>query len=305
MPSHDIIDNREEKLLDHVKGLINDSFSVKFAVGYLFISGLESIIDNLSSLEELKILIGSLTNRKTVEQLAEAYQHSFKLKEEINKQIFINASKKSKALMETKDGMKNSLSLIDQSDENQKMINTLKEMIAKDQMKVRVYTQGRLHSKAYIFYYPEERHDNGNAIIGSSNLSLGGLTNNTELNAVVAGNRNHEKLSNWFDRLWEEAEDFDSELMEEIEQSWAVNSVTPYDIYIKTLFNLLQDRSDAQTADELLWESNMPSLTIFQIVAVKQALKIIKDYGGVIVGDVVGMGKTYIGTALLKGCNPN
>jgi hypothetical protein len=157
-----------------------------------------------------------------------------------------------------------------------------------------------LHSKAYIFDYPESHHDKGNAIIGSSNLSLGGLTDNTELNALIPGIGNHEKIAEWFNRLWDQSEPFRNELMEELDKSWALNEVRPYDVYIKTLYHLLKDRLEVEAAEELLWEATMPPLTTFQIVAVKQALQILKDYGGVFVADVVGTGKTYIGTALLK-----
>ena len=59
------------------------------------------------------------------------------------------------------------------------------------------------------------------AVVGLSNLSLSGLSQrNTELNVVVHGNENHERLGKWFDDLWDEAEDFEDHLMEELKQSW-------------------------------------------------------------------------------------
>ena len=36
MPTHDMIDNREEILLEHVKTLLRNSVSAKFAVGSIF-----------------------------------------------------------------------------------------------------------------------------------------------------------------------------------------------------------------------------------------------------------------------------
>ncbi len=128
-------------------------------------------------------------------------------------------------------------------------------------------------------------------------MSLAGLSDNTELNALVPGNDNHEKLTEWFNELWEKSDDFRKGLMEELKNSWALNEVRPYDVYIKTLYHLLKDRLEVEAAEELLWEATMPPLTTFQIVAVKQALQILKDYGGVF---VAGTGKTCIGTALLK-----
>ena len=50
-----------------------------------------------------------------------------------------------------------------------------REEILLEHVKIKIYTLGRLHSKAYIFDYPDAHHDKGNAIIGSSNLSLGGM----------------------------------------------------------------------------------------------------------------------------------
>ncbi|NMX21539.1 helicase [ANME-1 cluster archaeon GoMg4] len=300
MPTQDIIDNREGILLETVKGLLRDSVSAKFAVGYLFTSGLTPLMDEVQNLNELKLLIGNISSRRTIEQLAEAHMNLVTAKQEFNKQLFMNPSKRKLAVSETKGGIRTSLSLIDQTDDNEQMIRVLRELIEKNKIKIRIYTLGRLHSKAYIFDYPEDRRDKGNAIIGSSNLSLAGLSDNTELNALVPGNDNHEKLTEWFDELWEKSDSFRKELMEELKNSWALNEVRPYDVYIKTLYHLLKDRLEIEAAEELLWEATMPPLTTFQIVAVKQALQILNDYGGVFVADVVGTGKTYIGTALLK-----
>ena len=43
MPTHDIVDNRESVLIDHARALLRDSVSAKFAVAYLFTSGLAPI----------------------------------------------------------------------------------------------------------------------------------------------------------------------------------------------------------------------------------------------------------------------
>jgi len=41
MPTHDIIDNRNEKLVDHINRVLPSSERAKFAVGYFFLSGFE------------------------------------------------------------------------------------------------------------------------------------------------------------------------------------------------------------------------------------------------------------------------
>ena len=74
MPAHDIIDNRNEKLVDHIKRILSSTERARFAVGYFFLSGLTSIAERMASVKELKLLIGNTTNRETLEQLAEGYR---------------------------------------------------------------------------------------------------------------------------------------------------------------------------------------------------------------------------------------
>src|SRR5881409_1774598 len=74
MPTHDIIDNRNEKLVDHINRILSSTEAARFAVGYFFLSGLESIAQRLAEVKELRLLIGNTTNRETLEQLAECYR---------------------------------------------------------------------------------------------------------------------------------------------------------------------------------------------------------------------------------------
>ena len=74
MPSHDIIDNRNEKLVDHINRILASTDAARFAVGYFFLSGLTRISGKLAGVKELRLLIGNTTNRETLEQLAEGYR---------------------------------------------------------------------------------------------------------------------------------------------------------------------------------------------------------------------------------------
>ena len=300
MPTHNIIDNREEKLVDHVRKLLQTSKRAHFAVGYLFVSGLQPIYNELNRLEKVRLIIGNITSRNTVEQLAEVHRKPLLVRPLAEKQLFVTPSRKKQILQDSYNVIQDGLSLIEQTDTNEDLLTTLKKLIQEKKLTVRVYTKGRLHSKAYLFDYGKGHYEKGTAIIGSSNLSFSGWVDNTELNAVLPGNANHEKLSKWFNELWKESEPFNGELLKAVNNSWALNQVRPYDVYIKTLYCLLKDRLESERARELLWEYTMPPLTDFQKIAVMQALQVLNDYDGVIIGDVVGMGKTYIGVALLK-----
>jgi len=74
MPTHDVIDNQNEKLFDHINRILSSTGAGRFAVGYFFLSGLTGIAEKLSKVKELRLLIGNTTNRETLEQLAEGYR---------------------------------------------------------------------------------------------------------------------------------------------------------------------------------------------------------------------------------------
>ena len=302
MPTHDIIDNRNEKLVDHINSILNSTDSARFAVGYFFLSGLTAIAEKLSEVKELRLLIGNTTNKETLEQIAEGYRRLEMVADEAESQAYPKRAESKRMSTETAENIRGAVELMDQTDDGESLIKTLVQMIEEKRLKVRVYTKGRLHAKAYIFnYYDDGRYEKGIAIVGSSNLTLSGITHNTELNVVVQGNDNHAELTKWFNELWDEARDFDAALMDEMKQSWAVAAVRPYDIYMKTLYTLVKDRLEGGDEREILWDDEITSrLADFQKVAVKQAVQIIRDYGGTFVSDVVGLGKSYIGSAIVK-----
>ncbi len=245
MPTHDIIDNRSEKLVDHINRMLDSTEFARFAVGYFFLSGLESIAERLDGVKELCLLIGNTTNRETLEQLAEGYRRLELVQDAIEAQTYPKRTEIARMANETATNIRSAVEQMDQTDQSEILVKTLVRMIEEQRLKVRVYTKGRMHAKAYIFDYygslfdrvgkPVERHEKGIAVVGSSNLTLSGISHNTELNVVVQGNDNHDALVLWFDQLWNESQDFDEALMHEMQQSWAIVPARPYDIYMKTL----------------------------------------------------------------------
>ena len=308
--AHDIIDNRTEKLVGHMNRILSSTESARFAVGYFFLSGLESIAQRLAGVKELRLLIGNTTNRETLEQMAEGYRRLELVAEAAEAEAYPKRTDTKRMAAETAGNIRSAIELMDQTDEAQAVVTTLVRMIEEKRLKVKVYTKGRLHAKAYIFDYgnvfdasgkPVERHECGIAIVGSSNLTLSGVTHNTELNVCVQGNDNHKFLADWFDGLWEESQDFDEALMGEMKQSWAAASVRPYDVYMKTLYTLVRDRLEGEDEKDILWDDEITRrLADFQKVAVRQAVQMTRDYGGAFVSDVVGLGKSYIGAAIVK-----
>ena len=298
----DIVDNKSSLLVDHINGILPTSDAAKFAVGYFFLSGFSAIQEKLDGLQNLRILIGNTTSRETIEQISEGYKRLELARAAEEKEQFLTKRETRVRTEQTAETLQRTIELMDQTDTEQALVHWLIRLIESKRLHVNVYTKGRLHAKAYIFDYPSEGHyEKGIAIVGSSNLSLAGLTHNSELNVVVHGSENHRHLTEWFEDLWSESQDFDAPLLQELQQSWAAASVTPYDIYMKTLYSLVADRLDEGDKTEILWDDEITrSLADFQKEAVRQAIQMIRDYGGVFVADVVGLGKSYVGAGIVK-----
>jgi len=299
----DIIDNRKIFLKDRINAFLKVSGEAKFAVGYFFLSGFDEIAENIADLKEVKLIIGTTSNAKTIDEIAEGVSKKEEMEEILNQQQYQRPAKR-KAISDTsKAKIANNIGHLDQSEENEDMLLRLRNLITKEKVKIKLYTRHRLHSKAYLFKYKkeiaEQQGAEGIGVVGSSNLTLAGFQHSTELNVIVRGNENYKSLENWFDEIWNESIDFKGEILNTIDNSWALKTVNPYDIYIMTLYYLVQSKMKYRS--QVLWDwSNIPKLYRFQRIAVMQAYEILNKYNGVFISDVVGLGKTFIGSALLK-----
>ena len=128
-------------------------------------------------------------------------------------------------------------------------------------------------------------------IAGSSNLTSGGLTSNLELNLGRYDQPVVSRARQWFDELWDEAVDYDlAVVFEDAFRAW-----TPWEVFVRVLWQLYGDEVEEDTRTD----DNLP-LTSFQKHGVARALRLIRETGGVIVADEVGLGKTYIAGEILK-----
>jgi SNF2 family DNA or RNA helicase len=111
-----------------------------------------------------------------------------------------------------------------------------------------------------------------------------------------------QKLARWLEDCWEDrwCIDISDEVVQIIEESWPREGLTlPYHIYVKMAYHLSQE------ARAGLSEFSIPrdfgrQLFEFQTAAVKIASHHLNRRGGVLIGDVVGLGKTLMATALAR-----
>lgn len=187
------------------------------------------------------------------------------------------------------------------TNDDEAALRQLSAQISVNKLIVKVYLRHPLHAKLYLLH----RQDANNPVtgfLGSSNLTLAGLAKQGELNVDVLEHDACNKLVDWFEDRWRDrwCIDISKELADIIDESWAGERlVPPYHVYLKMAFHL------AQEARAGLSEFRIPSvfsdtLFDFQIAAVKIAAHHLNKRGGVLIGDVVGLGKSMMATALAK-----
>lgn len=113
---HDIIDNRSEKPVDRINRLLPTTERARFAVGYLFLSGLKPIRKELEKLAEVRLLIGNTTNRETVETLAEGYRRLELVEEAAETARYQKRVEAPRSLQETAGNLRDAIALMDRTD---------------------------------------------------------------------------------------------------------------------------------------------------------------------------------------------
>ena len=131
-----------------------------------------------------------------------------------------------RASAETALNLRATLASLPRTRENQAILLTLAHRIAGGNLRMRLYTCGRIHAKVTLLEYPTGHRDaSGLAVVGSSNLTLGGEAYPTELNVALRDRESVAALEVWFQGLWNVSQDFHRELFEELGQCWAFQTL--------------------------------------------------------------------------------
>ncbi len=180
-------------------------------------------------------------------------------------------------------------------------LRRLSAQIKTKKVVVRLFLRHPLHAKLYLCH----RADPNNptiGFVGSSNLTFSGLSKNGELNVDVLDHDACKKLQKWFEDRWADkfCVDISNELAELIDTSWAREElIPPYHVYLKMAYHLSRE-ARAGLAEFTIPQEFGNQLLDFQVAAVKIAARHVNKRGGVVLGDVVGLGKTLMATALAR-----
>lgn len=260
-------------------------------VGYFRSSGFYKMYESMENIEKTRILVGLNLDKKSVEMIHTAYN-------EMQVDFTSNKEAKEQYSKEVNDDIETS----EDSEEVEIGIKKFIEFVRTGKLEIRVYPHHPIHAKVYIMRKDQEKsEDFGKVITGSSNFSQAGLLGQLEFNVELKDSRDVRFALDKFEDLWKESVDVTDEYIEQAENSWIREDVTPYELFLKCLYEYFKEEinQDKVDAKSLGLPPGFMKLQ-YQLHAVTRAEKILETYNGVFISDVVGLGKTYIGAMLAK-----
>lgn len=284
-----ITNEDDQSLLERFEVLIKDTEFFDVLVGYFRTSGFFQLYRSLESVRKIRILVGLNVDQMAYELISSPDAQGSTL----------DSSKQTKLKLkeQTKGEMENS----DDSLRTERGINKFLEFLTNGKLEFRAYPKANIHSKVYISRFSEGDRDYGRVITGSSNFSASGFVDNLEFNVELKNRPDVEFALDKFEKLWEESIDITEDYVETVrKETWLNDSITPYEIYLKVLYEWVGDDLDIdQIGDDLYFPDGFHKLN-YQLQAVSSALKILEAYNGVFLSDVVGLGKTFISALLAR-----
>ena len=291
-----VFDNIDRSLLPALQDALRLSDRADFCVGYFNLRGWKELDKHILHWSETdgscRLLIGM--QKPPQDQLREVLSLIVK-EQDMDNQSAIRIKK------QLAEEFRRQLTFGAPSNEDEIGLRLLAKRLKEKKVIAKLFLRHPLHAKLYLLF----RTDPINPVIGylgSSNLTMAGLAGQGELNIDVLDHDATQKLANWFENRWNDrfCIDISKELIEIIDESWAREKlIPPYHIYIKMAYHL------AEEARAGLSEFSIPRelrehLLEFQEAAVRIAAHHVNKRNGVLIGDVVGLGKTLMATALSR-----
>ena len=270
-----IVDNDDSTWtgLNYLREWTEIATAFDIATGYFEIGSLLALDGRWQKLNKIRILMGDEVTARTRQALLEG------LKTRITKALDSSAE--------------------DEKEKNDFLTgaDAIVSALGNGKIECRVYAKRKFHAKAYITH-PRVAVIGSVALVGSSNFTLPGLTQNIELNIQVRTAGDVAQLQQWFELHWQQGEDITPDIMRVIERQIA--HYTPFQVYSKALQELFKSHALPTAAWESSQSKMYPLLDQYQKEAYHSLLKISRQHRGALLCDGVGLGKTFVGLLLIE-----
>lgn len=295
-------------LESRVKELISQSKELRFLVGFFYFSGIEVLLDSLIQKPniQLKILVG-LNVDNGIQKIVEFGVKEPSTRKEKERLGYIKPSKEQHIDDYIQSIKKSFNHKAFDTKEFYEQVSFFLKMIQENKLIIRK-TIDPNHAKLYIFELENKIVNKGVVITGSSNLTESGLKTQNEYNVQLLDDHPVEESIKYFDQLWEtsieitENDIIRKRLFETIQDETQVANITPYEAYMKVLETYIKSKSQTEISQGLgdVLRTNGFTPYQYQFDAVQQALSALEDYNGVIIADVVGLGKSVISSMIIR-----
>lgn len=298
-------------LLDRFTRTLRDTYLFDVLVGYFRSSGFYQLYESLEPIEKTRILVGLGIDTESYQAL-----NSCSPLNGHYAQTVMDFESHSNAKKQFQDELIQEVEESPEQDQRLELgVRKFIEFLKTDcrdperdreeggngkKLEIRAYPSRNIHAKVYIGRFHPDDRDYGFVITGSSNFSYAGLVANREFNVELRQRRDVEFALQQFNELWKESVEVSKEFVDAIEnRTWLNDTITPYELYLKLLYEYLQEDINLQDEIEPFLPEGFMNLQ-YQRQAVIQALKKLDEYNGVFLADVVGLGKTFIAAQILQ-----
>ncbi|RMH30932.1 MAG: NgoFVII family restriction endonuclease [Candidatus Hydrogenedentota bacterium] len=193
-----IYDNIEARLLDALRALLPEATACSFCVGYLNLRGWEGIADFIEHLaggdEEhcCRVLVGM--HRPPEEEMRE-FQRLHR------RQAVVDGPIQARLRRSMTQSFRTQLEFGVPTAAAERTLRQLAAQLRARKVRIRAFLRHPLHAKLYLVHRPDPVAPLI-GLVGSSNLTLAGLSEQGELNVDVVEQDAAQKLQRWCDERW-------------------------------------------------------------------------------------------------------
>lgn len=308
-----IIDNKNKTMLEALKNSLKQAERIDILTAFFYFSGFDALADELKE-KHIRILVGNTIDPDCISRLSSI------VKDEPNEALEaygvrgfsrLNNSQKKEVYIKSFIEMfnKSSLSAEFDSTDNQKVFKMFLEKIEDGSLEIRL-TAKQDHGKFYILKNKSEYScigvQKGVVFMGSSNLTYNGLLGQGEINERFNDDAKYDEYNKKFEDLWNESKSIDicvkngnDDFKEEIKKKlWIFVKPSPYSIYVRILHELYSSMDSQSIATPSKITSGKFFDFKYQMDAIKYGIDCIEKNHGVIISDVVGLGKSVVASAI-------
>lgn len=259
-------------------------------VGYFRASGYFKVRPFLDNVPHIRILVGI-----DVDKILAKYQ---------SKGLLFQGDA-NQTLQEFLEEIKSDIQTAEYSKETEDGIVQFIEDIVSQKIEIKAHPSKKLHAKIYIFRPAGwNEHKTGAVISGSSNLTENGLGGtesfNYEFNVKLQDFDDVNFATEEFERLWIEGISILPVEIKKVKKDTYLNdNFTPFEVYMKFLMEYFGKSVDFDPNSISDLPLGFKRLS-YQIDAVNEGFKLLEKHNGFFLSDVVGLGKTVVGTLIAK-----